>query len=122
MVGAVAAAGDGVAPGFVGTRVAALLKVGGWVSHVVVDAADVVPVLDGIDAAEAETAATACPAFYCAPGRGPPAVVSGTVAWLPWSSGVVPVKPLRVISPQTGVPLRSDAHHPCSRHRAVIWR
>lgn len=34
---------------------AALLKVGGWASHVLVDAADVVPVPAGIDAAEAET-------------------------------------------------------------------
>ncbi|MGR6975238.1 medium chain dehydrogenase/reductase family protein [Streptomyces cynarae] len=55
LVGTVMAAGDGVSPGLVGTRVAALLKVGGWASHVVVDAADVVPVPDGIGAAEAET-------------------------------------------------------------------
>lgn len=31
------------------------MKVGGWASHVLVDAADVVPVPEGIDAAEAET-------------------------------------------------------------------
>ncbi|MFJ8470160.1 medium chain dehydrogenase/reductase family protein [Streptomyces swartbergensis] len=55
LVGTVVAAGESVGPGFVGTRVAALLKVGGWASHVVVDAADVVPVPDGIGAAEAET-------------------------------------------------------------------
>ncbi|MGW0425368.1 medium chain dehydrogenase/reductase family protein [Streptomyces sp. NPDC003015] len=55
MVGSVLAAGDGVDPGLAGTRVAALLKVGGWASHVVVDAADVVAVPDGITAAEAET-------------------------------------------------------------------
>ncbi|MFK0119525.1 medium chain dehydrogenase/reductase family protein [Streptomyces sp. NPDC090994] len=55
MVGTVLTAGDGVAPSLAGTRVAALLKVGGWASHVVVDAADVVPVPDGIGAAEAET-------------------------------------------------------------------
>lgn len=55
LVGTVQAAGDGVGPGLVGTRVAALLKVGGWASHVVVDAADVVPVPDGVGAAEAET-------------------------------------------------------------------
>lgn len=34
---------------------AALVKVGGWASHVLVDAADVVPVPEGIGAAEAET-------------------------------------------------------------------
>ncbi|MFJ8107473.1 medium chain dehydrogenase/reductase family protein [Streptomyces sp. NPDC096132] len=55
LVGTVLAAGAGVEPGLLGTRVAALVKVGGWASHVIVDAADVVGVPDGIDAAEAET-------------------------------------------------------------------
>ncbi|MEU9790583.1 medium chain dehydrogenase/reductase family protein [Streptomyces sparsogenes] len=55
LVGTVAATGEGVAPATAGTRVAALVKVGGWASHVVVDAADVVEVPDGIGAAEAET-------------------------------------------------------------------
>ncbi|MEV0373360.1 medium chain dehydrogenase/reductase family protein [Streptomyces sp. NPDC050636] len=55
LVGTVQAAGEGVDPGLVGVRVAALLKVGGWASHVVVDAADVVEVPEGVDAAEAET-------------------------------------------------------------------
>ncbi|MER5446519.1 medium chain dehydrogenase/reductase family protein [Streptomyces sp. NPDC002766] len=55
LVGTVSQTGDGVAPALVGTRVAVLLKVGGWASHVVVDAADVVPVPEGISAAEAET-------------------------------------------------------------------
>ncbi|MHC3472892.1 medium chain dehydrogenase/reductase family protein [Streptomyces sp. 7R007] len=55
LVGTVVANGDGVGADLAGTRVAALLKVGGWASHVVVDAADVVPVPDGVGAAEAET-------------------------------------------------------------------
>ncbi|MES5819408.1 medium chain dehydrogenase/reductase family protein [Streptomyces sp. RG80] len=55
LVGTVLATGEGVAPGLTGTRVAALVKVGGWASHVVVDAADLVPVPDGVGAAEAET-------------------------------------------------------------------
>ncbi|TLQ47841.1 medium chain dehydrogenase/reductase family protein [Streptomyces marianii] len=55
LVGTVVATGGGVSADLVGTRVAALLKVGGWASHVVVDATDVVPVPDGIGAAEAET-------------------------------------------------------------------
>jgi synaptic vesicle membrane protein VAT-1 len=55
LVGTVLTTGEGVEPGLVGTRVAALVKVGGWASHVLVDAADVVPVPDGIGAAEAET-------------------------------------------------------------------
>ncbi|MEV5440479.1 medium chain dehydrogenase/reductase family protein [Streptomyces sp. NPDC052682] len=55
LVGTVVATGGKVDPGLVGTRVAALLKVGGWASHVVVDAADVVPVPAGITPAQAET-------------------------------------------------------------------
>ncbi|WP_329265967.1 medium chain dehydrogenase/reductase family protein [Streptomyces pseudovenezuelae] len=55
LVGTVQATGEGVDPHLAGTRVAALVKVGGWASHVRVDAADVVPVPDGIGAAEAET-------------------------------------------------------------------
>ncbi|MCX4763641.1 medium chain dehydrogenase/reductase family protein [Streptomyces sp. NBC_01275] len=54
LVGAVVATGEGVEPGLSGARVAALVKVGGWASHVLVEAADVVPVPDGVDAAEAE--------------------------------------------------------------------
>ncbi|MPY58599.1 medium chain dehydrogenase/reductase family protein [Streptomyces spongiae] len=55
LVGTVETVGEDVEPGLAGTRVAALVKVGGWASHLVVDAADAVPVPDGIGAAEAET-------------------------------------------------------------------
>ncbi|MER6452930.1 medium chain dehydrogenase/reductase family protein [Streptomyces sp900105245] len=55
LVGTVLATGEGVDPTLAGTRVAALVKVGGWASHVLVDAADTVPVPFGIGAAEAET-------------------------------------------------------------------
>lgn len=55
LVGTVLAAGPDVEPGLTGARVAALVKVGGWASHVLVDAADVVPVPAGVGAAEAET-------------------------------------------------------------------
>ncbi|MCM2417032.1 medium chain dehydrogenase/reductase family protein [Streptomyces sp. RKAG293] len=55
LVGTVLESGEGVEPGLTGTRVAALVKVGGWASHVLVDAADAVPVPDGVDAAQAET-------------------------------------------------------------------
>ncbi|MCF3131229.1 medium chain dehydrogenase/reductase family protein [Streptomyces olivochromogenes] len=64
LVGTVQTAGPGVEPGLVGTRVAALTKTGGWASHVVLDAADVVEVPAGVGAAEAETA-----------------VVNGITAW-----------------------------------------
>ncbi|MER8186845.1 medium chain dehydrogenase/reductase family protein [Kitasatospora sp. NPDC094015] len=55
LVGRVLATGEGVDPGLVGVRVAALVKTGGWASHVLLDAADAVPVPDGLTAAEAET-------------------------------------------------------------------
>ena len=55
LVGVVEATGAGVDPGLVGRRVAAVVKTGGWATHVLVDAAKLVPVPDGIDPAEAET-------------------------------------------------------------------
>ncbi|WP_433891155.1 medium chain dehydrogenase/reductase family protein [Streptomyces sp. CA-111067] len=55
LVGTVLATGEDVDPALAGQRVAALVKVGGWASHVLVEAADTVPVPDGIGAAEAET-------------------------------------------------------------------
>ncbi|MEV6907753.1 medium chain dehydrogenase/reductase family protein [Amycolatopsis sp. NPDC051071] len=64
LVGTVLTTGDGVDSSLTGRRVAALLKVGGWASHVLLDAADVVDVPEGVGAAEAETA-----------------VVNGITAW-----------------------------------------
>jgi len=55
VVGTVQAVGDGVAPGLLGTRAAALTKTGGWASHVVLEAADLVAVPEGLGAPEAET-------------------------------------------------------------------
>jgi NADPH:quinone reductase-like Zn-dependent oxidoreductase len=55
VVGTVQAVGEGVQAALVGTRVAALTKVGGWSSHVLLEAADLVPVPVGVGAAEAET-------------------------------------------------------------------
>lgn len=55
LVGRVLATGAGVDPALAGQRVAALVKVGGWASHVVLDADDAVRVPEGLTAAEAET-------------------------------------------------------------------
>ncbi|MFI6444897.1 medium chain dehydrogenase/reductase family protein [Kitasatospora sp. NPDC050543] len=55
LVGRVLATGAGVDPALAGRRVAALVKVGGWASHVVVDADDAVRVPESLTAAEAET-------------------------------------------------------------------
>jgi NADPH:quinone reductase-like Zn-dependent oxidoreductase len=64
VVGTVEAVGEGVDRALVGTRVAALTKTGGWASHLLLDAADLVPVPDGVPPVEAETA-----------------VVNGITAW-----------------------------------------
>lgn len=79
------AAGTGVA---VGRRVAALTKIGGWADRVVLDAADLVPVPDGLDAARAETA-----------------VVNGVTAWrmLHRSAKVRPGQTIVVLGAAGGV-------------------
>ena len=55
LVGTVLAVGAGVDAGLVGQRVAALTKTGGWASHALLAAADLVPVPAGLDPAEVET-------------------------------------------------------------------
>lgn len=55
LVGTVIGVGAAVDPALVGRRVAALTKIGGWTSHTVLDAADLVRVPATLDPAEAET-------------------------------------------------------------------
>ncbi len=55
LVGVVEATGPGADPALTGRRVAALTKIGGWSTHLLVDAAGVVPVPGGVSAAAAET-------------------------------------------------------------------
>ncbi len=55
LVGTVLATGAEVDPSWRGQRVAALTKIGGWASHVVVAAEDLVPVPDAVSSAAAET-------------------------------------------------------------------
>ncbi|MGW8455829.1 medium chain dehydrogenase/reductase family protein [Streptomyces niveus] len=55
VVGTVAAVGTGGDTSLVGRRFAVLTKTGGWASHLVVPAAELVELPDGVDAAEAET-------------------------------------------------------------------
>ncbi|WP_345714260.1 medium chain dehydrogenase/reductase family protein, partial [Kineococcus glutinatus] len=55
LVGTVTAVGPGVEASLLGRRVAALTKTGGWSSAALLQAADLVPVPDGVDPAEAET-------------------------------------------------------------------
>lgn len=55
LVGTVVAVGPDGDPALVGNRVAAATKTGGWASHSLVTTADLVPVPDGLDPAEAET-------------------------------------------------------------------
>jgi NADPH:quinone reductase-like Zn-dependent oxidoreductase len=55
LVGVVEAVGPGVEHALVGRRVAALTKTGGWATAVLLPAADLVDVPDGVSADEAET-------------------------------------------------------------------
>ncbi|CCH30755.1 medium chain dehydrogenase/reductase family protein [Actinosynnema sp. NPDC047251] len=55
LVGTVAEVGPGVPADLVGRRFAALTKIGGWADHVLLPAADLVPVPAGVDPAEAES-------------------------------------------------------------------
>ncbi|MFD9702096.1 medium chain dehydrogenase/reductase family protein [Lentzea sp. NPDC059081] len=55
LVGTVVATGPRVDPALTGRRFAAITKTGGWASHVLVDAEDLVPVPDGVSSAAAET-------------------------------------------------------------------
>lgn len=55
VVGTVTAVGSDVDATMVGRRFAAVTKIGGWASSLLVAAADLVPVPDGMDAAAAET-------------------------------------------------------------------
>ncbi|MDX3657028.1 medium chain dehydrogenase/reductase family protein [Streptomyces sp. ID05-26A] len=55
VVGTVVAAGPGVDRDLRGRRFAAVTKIGGWASHLIVEAGDLVPVPDGVDSAAAET-------------------------------------------------------------------
>ncbi|MCG8919142.1 medium chain dehydrogenase/reductase family protein [Actinokineospora sp. PR83] len=64
VVGAVTAVGPRVDPAMVGRRYAAVTKVGAWASSLLLDAADLVPVPDGVGSAAAETV-----------------VVNGVTAW-----------------------------------------
>ncbi|MFI1409776.1 medium chain dehydrogenase/reductase family protein [Streptomyces sp. NPDC020707] len=55
VVGTVTAAGPEVDTALVGRRFAAVTKTGAWASHLLVDAVDLMPVPDEVDAADAET-------------------------------------------------------------------
>ncbi|MBA3905085.1 MAG: zinc-binding dehydrogenase [Pseudonocardiales bacterium] len=55
LVGTVAAVGPDVDNGLLGTRVAAITKIGGWTTHAIVKAADLVSVPMDVDSGEAET-------------------------------------------------------------------
>ena len=54
LVGTVTSVGDGVDRGLVGRRVAAVVKTGGWTTHALLDARDLIPVPDTVDPADVE--------------------------------------------------------------------
>ncbi|WP_250005752.1 medium chain dehydrogenase/reductase family protein [Actinoplanes sp. M2I2] len=55
VVGVVHSVGDGVDNALVGRRVAAMTKTGGWATHILLPAGDLVAVPDGLDPGDAET-------------------------------------------------------------------
>jgi NADPH:quinone reductase-like Zn-dependent oxidoreductase len=55
LVGQVSEVGSGVAAQLVGQRVAAVTKTGGWTTHAVIEARNLVPVPEHLDPAEVET-------------------------------------------------------------------
>ncbi|MFI6159061.1 MULTISPECIES: medium chain dehydrogenase/reductase family protein [Micromonospora] len=55
LVGTVTAVGPGVDSGLTGRRFAAVTKIGAWATQVLIEAADLVPVPDGVSPAAAET-------------------------------------------------------------------
>ncbi len=55
VVGVVHSVGTEVDPALIGRRVAAMTKTGGWASHLLLPAGDLVTVPDGVDPGEAET-------------------------------------------------------------------
>lgn len=55
VVGTVTATGPDVDPAVIGRRFAAVTKIGSWAAHQLIDVADLVPVPDGVAAADAET-------------------------------------------------------------------
>jgi len=55
LVGRVVKTGPGVDPTLVGKRFAAMTKTGGWASHILLSASDLLPVPEAIDPLEAET-------------------------------------------------------------------
>jgi NADPH:quinone reductase-like Zn-dependent oxidoreductase len=55
LVGEVTAVGSGAGHHLTGRRVAAATKTGGWTTHALVDARDLIPVPDDLDPAEVET-------------------------------------------------------------------
>ncbi|OON82031.1 medium chain dehydrogenase/reductase family protein [Streptomyces tsukubensis] len=57
IVGTVTATGPGVDPTLTGHRFAAITKTGAWASHLLIEAADLVPVPTGVDPADAEAVA-----------------------------------------------------------------
>jgi NADPH:quinone reductase-like Zn-dependent oxidoreductase len=89
LVGVVESVGSGDLGGIhPGQRVAALTKIGGWADRVLLDAADLIPVPDGVDPADAETV-----------------VVNGVTAWrMLWrNTRVAPGQTILVLGANGGV-------------------
>jgi NADPH:quinone reductase-like Zn-dependent oxidoreductase len=121
LVGKVEKVGAGVAGSHVGRRYAAMTKVGAWASHVLVDAADLVPVPDGLDPAEAVTMVVNGLTAYQMLHRKAKAQAGQTVLVLGANGGVgSTLVQLAEIAGVTAIGTASARHHDTLRALGVI--
>jgi NADPH:quinone reductase-like Zn-dependent oxidoreductase len=88
VVGTVSAAGPDVDPAMLGRRFAAVTKVGGWASALVLEAADLVAVPDDVSAADAEAVAVNGVTAWQMLHRATTVVAGGTIVVLGANGGV----------------------------------
>jgi NADPH:quinone reductase-like Zn-dependent oxidoreductase len=121
LVGTVDAVGTGADAALRGRRVAALTKVGGWRSHAVLDAADLVPVPAGVSAVDAETVVVNGITAWQMLHRGARVTAGQTVLVLGANGGVgSTLTQLARLAGATVIGSASARHHDALRARGVI--
>ncbi|MDI5981032.1 medium chain dehydrogenase/reductase family protein [Amycolatopsis magusensis] len=121
VVGTVTAVGPGVDPALRGRRFAAVTKVGGWASALVLDAADLVAVPDGVSAAAAETVVVNGITAWQMLHRGTKVRAGGTIVVLGANGGVGST--LVQLARHAGIKVIGTAsarHHAALRELGVI--
>ncbi|UJW32174.1 medium chain dehydrogenase/reductase family protein [Saccharothrix sp. AJ9571] len=121
VVGTVTAVGPGVDSALLGRRFAAVTKVGGWASALVLDAADLVAVPDGVSAAAAETVVVNGITAWQMLHRGTEVRAGGTIVVLGANGGVGST--LVQLARHAGIKVIGTAsvrHHAALRELGVI--